>query len=289
MGERRRCHKTLVAGRRGVIPIRLLTISKDDIEGFEQFFDEVRNADISEVSPEVIKGERKVSVGEEFIENYDAVFTQIPSQNSVFGRVLLETIEEKEIPVDNYSTAYFTTAKKNYLYYVLSKRGIPSPRTVSIASEKAGRNIGQHLDFPVIGRRLEELKETEKRKLESEEEIESFTEGTEYEEDILLFQEFSDETKYRCLVIDDEIISLREGSEDWKFTGEKLKYSNISDTQKEIIQQACSSIGLRIAEILIRGEEIYDINPNPDLELYSEKAGKNIFSEVADLLKRDLE
>lgn len=246
-------------------------------------------ADVSEVSPEVIKGERKVSVGDEFVEEYDAVYTQIPPENSVFGRVLLETIEEKEIPVDNYSTAYFTTAKKNYLYYVLSKRGIPCPKTISVASEKAARNIGHHLDLPVIGRRLEELKETEKRKLESEDEIESFSEGTEYEEDVLLFQEFNDETKYRCLVIDGEIISLRESSEDWKFTGENLKYSNISDTQKEIIENACNSIGLRIAEILIRGEEIYDINPNPDLELYSEKAGKNIFSEVTDLLKGGVE
>ncbi|MFT4893092.1 MAG: glutathione synthase/RimK-type ligase-like ATP-grasp enzyme [Candidatus Nanohaloarchaea archaeon] len=269
-----------------MIPIRLLTISKDKVEGFEDFFDEVTEADISEVSPEVIKGERKVSVGEEFVEEYDAVYTQIPPQNSVFGRVLLETIEEKEIPVDNYSTAYFTAAKKNYLYYVLSKRDINCPKTVSVASEKAVRNIDQHLDFPVLGRRLEELKETEKRKLESGDEIKSFSEGTEYEEDVLLFQELNEDTKYRCLVIDGEIISLREGSEDWKFNAENLKYSNISDTQKDIIKQAYSSIGLGVVEILIRGEEIYDINPNPDLELYSEKAGKNIFSEVADLLKR---
>lgn len=271
-----------------MINIRLLTISTKEIEEFDEFFDEVKKADVSEVSPEVIKGERKVSIGEEFVEEYDAVFTSLPPQNAVFGRVLLETIEEKEIPVNNYSTAYFTSAKKNYLYYVLSKRGIPCPETVSVASEKAARNIGDHLDFPVVGRRLEELKETEKRKLESEDEVQSFSEGTEYEEDVILFQELNPETKYRCLVIQDEIISLKEPSNSWKFKAENLKYSNISDTQTEIIENACRSIGLKVAEILIRGEEIYDINPNPDLDMYSEKAGKNIHSEVSELLKNEV-
>lgn len=226
-----------------------------------------------------------MSVGENNVENFDAVFTKIPSKNSVFGRVLLETIEEKEIPVDNYSTAYFCTAKKNYLYYVLKKRNIPSPKTVSVGSEKASRNITDHLELPVIGRRLEELEETEKRLLESEEEIQSFADGTEYEEDIILFQEHDEATKFRCLVIDDEIISLRESTDGWKFKGEKLEYSNISDEQEKIISKACDSIGLNLAEFLIKGNQIYDINPNPELELYSEKAGKNVFSEVAEMLK----
>jgi glutathione synthase/RimK-type ligase-like ATP-grasp enzyme len=237
----------------------------------------------------VIKGERKVSVQEEQIEDYDAVFTEIPPKNAVFGRVFLETIEEKGIPTDNPSTAYFTAAKKNYLYYVMHKRSIPAPNTVSVAAEKAVRDVENRVELPLVARRIEELEETEKRKLETSEEIQSFSEGVEYEEDILLFHELNEGEKYRCLVINNEIISLREGSDGWKFTGENLKYSNLSDKQKTLVQKTCDSIGLTIAEILIRGEEIYDINPNPNLELYSEKAGKNIFSEVAEALKGDIE
>lgn len=276
-------------GRRktGSDTIRLLTVSKKDIEGFEEFFEKVTSVTVSEVSPEVIKGERKVSIGERSIDDFDAVFTEIPPKNAIFGRVMLETIEEKDIPVDNYSTAYFTAAKKNYLYYTLHKRKIPAPNTVSVASEKAVRDIENRIEFPVVARKIEELEEIERRKLETGEEIESFSEGVEYEEDTLLFHELNDGEKYRCLAIKDEIISLRESSEGWKFTGKNLKYSNISDRQKELVKKTCDSIGLRIAEILIRGNEIYDINPNPDLDLYSKKAGKNIFSEVADLLKSD--
>lgn len=247
----------------------------------------MKSVDVARVSPQVVNGETRLRIDDEPVESFDAVFTRIPAKNAVFGRVLLETIEEKEIPVDNYSTAYFTAAKKNYLYYVLSKRGIESPGTVSVATEKAVRNIGDHLEFPMIGRRLEDLEETEKRKIESAEEIESFSDGIEYEEDVLLFQEFNEGDKYRCLVIDGEIISLREDSEDWKFAGKNLKYSNISDTQEELVRETCKSIGLKITEVLLRGEEVYDINPNPDLELYSEKAGKNAFSAVAKALKED--
>lgn len=249
----------------------------------------MKNVNVTEVSPEVIDGESRVSVGDEFVEEFDAVFTQIPVKNAVFGRVLLETIEEKGIPVDNYSTAYFSAAKKNYLYYVLHQRGIPAPETISVATEKAARDVEKYLDLPIIGRKLEELEEIEKRKLENSEEVTSFSEGIEYEEDVLLFQEHNPGSKYRCLVIGDEIISLSEDSEVWKFTGDNLKYSNISDTQEDIVENVCNSLGANIVEVLIRGEQVYDINPNPDLNLYSQKAGKDIFSAVADQLKGDIE
>lgn len=208
-------------------------------------------------------------------------------KNASFGRVLLETIEEKGIAVNNPSTAYFTASKKNYLYYVLKERGIPSPDTVSLAAEKAARNIQNYLELPMIGRRLENLEITEEQKLEDREEIEGFYEGVDYAEDVLLFQEFSEEDMYRCLVIGDDIISLREDSDDWKFTGDNLKYSNLSDSQKERVKKAKNALGTRVAEIMLRGEKVYDIKPNPDLDLYADNAGKNVFSEIAEELKED--
>jgi glutathione synthase/RimK-type ligase-like ATP-grasp enzyme len=228
-----------------------------------------------------------VKAGDSFIEKYDAVFAEIPVKNAAFGRVLLETIEEKGIEVNNPSTAYFTASKKNYLYYTLKERDIPSPDTVSLAAEKAARDLQKHLKLPMIAKRLENLDVTEEQKLESVEEIEGFYDGTDYEEDVLLFQEFSDADMYRCLVIGDDIISLREDSDDWRFRGEKLKYSNLSDDQRAIVKKAQNSLGMKIAEIFLRGDEVYDIKPNPDLDLYSENAGKDIFSEIAGELKEE--
>ncbi|PSG99624.1 MAG: hypothetical protein BRC28_03725 [Nanohaloarchaea archaeon SW_4_43_9] len=260
-----------------MIAIRLLTISHEEIAGFDNFFDQVKDIDVARVSPQVVDGKARLRIEDEPIENFDAVFTHIPAKNAVFGRVLLETIEEKEIPVDNYSTAYFTAAKKNYLYYILNKRGIESPATISVAAEKAVRNIDKHLEFPIIGRKLEDLEETEKN----------------FYQTLIAPIKFSalelKKTRYwyRCLFIEGEVISLKEGSKGWDFTGKNLKYSNLDNSQKELVRETCESIGLKITEVLIRGNKIYDINPNPDLELYSEKAGKNAFSAVAKTLKED--
>lgn len=264
-----------------------MVISERYGEDFEPFFDEVDTVEVAEASPEVIDGENRVKAGDALVEEYDAVFAEIPVKNASFGRVLLETIEEKGIQVNNPSTAYFTASKKNYLYYVLKERGIPAPDTIALAAEKAARDIEKYLDLPVIARRLENLETTEEQKLESSEEIQGFYDGTDYAEDVLLFQEFSDEDMYRCLVIGDDIISLREDSDKWKFTGENLKYSNLSDDQIERVRKAKNALGTRVAEICLRGKKVYDINPNPDLDLYSDNAGKNIFSAVAEELKRE--
>jgi len=143
------------------------------------------------------------------------------------------------------------------------------------------------LETPVIARNLEELEETEIKKLETEKEIYGFAEGSEYEEDVLIFQEYNDEDKYKCLIIGEQVISLKDSSEDWKIDEDNLKYSNLSDTQKEIVKQTARKIGTSFAEIHLRGEKVYDINPNPDIDLFEQNAGKNVYEAVADILKEE--
>ena len=196
-------------------------------------------------------------------------------------------IEEKNVNVTHASTSFFIAAKKNYLYYVLHERDIPAPKTAVIATEKASRNIEDQIEGPVIARKLEELEETERKKLDTAEEIHGFAEGSEYEEDILLFHEYSDEEKHRCLVIGDQVISLKDSSEGWRIDEDSLKYSNLSDTQQEVVANTIKEIGISFAEICLRGQKIYDINPTPNLELYEQNAGKNVYEAVAELLKED--
>jgi hypothetical protein len=82
---------------------------------------------------------------------------------------------------------------------------------------------------------------------------------------------------------------VKEGSEDWDFTRDNLKYSNISDTQKEIVRKTVNKIGTDIAEILLVGENVYDVNPNPDLEMYQDVSGKSSFEAVAETIKEQVE
>lgn len=275
-----------------MIKIKLLKITDNEHEEFDEFFDETRQIALDQVAPEVVEGEGNVMVGDHPITDYDAVFAEIPEKNAVFGRVLLEMIQDQNVAVNYPSTAFFIMAKKNYLYYVLHEKNIPAPKTVSVATEKAARNIQNYLKGPLIARRLEDLEEVEAKKLDTVEEIQGFAEGSEYEEDILLFHEFNKVNKgdkYRCLVVGDRIISVKDDSEGWKFSKDNLNYSNISDTQEEIVRDAAKKIGTTYAEILLRGEEVFDINPNPDLSMYTSVAGKNAHESVSDVMKEEIE
>lgn len=270
-----------------MITIKLLKITDREHEELDEFFEETDRIELDQVAPQVVAGETNVKVGEKYIEEYDACFVEIPPKNAVFGRVMLEMIEEKNVNANQFSTAFYIMAKKNYLYYILHDENIPAPKTAAIATEKAARNIEKELDTPVIARKLEELEETERKKLETEEEIYGFAEGSEYEEDVLLFQEYNDDDKYKCLVIGEQVISLKDSSEGWKIDEDNLKYSNLSDTQKEIVKQTARKIGISFAEIHLRGEQVYDLNPNPNIELFEQTAGRNVYEAVAEILKEE--
>lgn len=266
---------------------RLLKITDRDYNRFEEIFEEIKEVEIESVAPEVIDGEQNVKVDGESVENFDYAYIEISPKNAVFGRVAFEMISEKGVKTNHTATGFFIASKKNYLYHVLHEKNIPAPKTASIASEKASRNIERELRGPLIARRLEELEESESKKLDTVEQIGEFAQGSEYEEDILLFHEYNSGGKYRCLIAGNQIISLKDGSEGWKFDEENLTYSNISDRQQEIVKNASKALGTPVIEVILRGEEVFDLNPNPDLKLYTEVSGKNAFEAVADTLKEE--
>ena len=268
--------------------MELLAITDSD-EELEQHFEEVTVASLEEVAPQIKDGKQDVKISGELVDKYDAVFTNIPAKNAVFGRVLLEMIEERGINTDISSTAFFTASKKNYLYYVLQQKNINSPKTIAIASEKATRGIEKHIKGPVIARRFENLEEVETKKLGTVESMHGFAEGVEYEDQFILFHEFSSDDKHRCLKIGDKIISLSEGSESWKFNGENLKYSNISKDREELVRKAANALGAEVVEVELRGNEVFDVNPNPDFSVYEDKSGQDLYGKMVEVLESDTE
>lgn len=220
---------------------------------------------------------------------FDAIFAEIPEKNAVFGRVLLEMVEEKGINVNYPSTAFFIMSKKNYLYHVLHEKKIKAPKTVSVASKKAGRNLSKHLDFPAVARRLKEMEETEKTLVEDEEAARKFLEGVNYPEEVILFQELSEGEKYRCLYTGGDVISLEDRSEGPWLSEDSLQYSSLPTGLEEIVENAAQGIGTPVAEVLLRGGEVIDVKPNPDLQMYTEISGKNAHEAVAEVLKGEQE
>ncbi|MFB6199252.1 MAG: RimK family alpha-L-glutamate ligase [Candidatus Nanohaloarchaea archaeon] len=266
--------------------MKLLYLGTEDrSEPFEEHFEEISFHKVSHTTPEVLDGETRVSLPEETVKKFDAAFVDIPKTNAVFGRVLLELLEEENLGLNQSSTAFFTAAKKNYLSYILKQKNIPSPDTAVIATEKASRNIEKQLSGPLIAKRYEELQESEKKRLDTVEEIQGFAEGSEYEEDILIFQEFDSGKKIKCLVLNDRVVSLQDNSEEWNFKKDSLQYTNISEDKKKIALDAANALGAPIVEITLRGEKVFDMEPFPDLELYQELSGKTVYQKVAEILK----
>lgn len=269
--------------------MKLLKLSDKDLSEFDRFFEETQQAAIEKAAPQVVDEEEHVRINGDSVESFDAVFAEIPEKNAVFGRVLLELIEEKDINLNYPSTAFFIMAKKNYLYSVLHEKDIPAPKTVAISSRKSARNIYEHLKGPLIARKFENMEETERSKLDEVQDIEEFAEGSEHPENVLLFHEMPSGDKYKCLYAGGTVISLLDSTDSWKVKDEKLKYSSISSDQEETVRKTARNLGTPVAEVILRGEKVADVNPNPDLEQYTEISGKDAYQAVSEALKSDNE
>lgn len=265
--------------------MRLLKITDEEHEELDEYFEEVETAKIEEIAPEVRESKPDVKIDGEPIERFDAVFANIPPTNAIFGRVLLEMIEEKAIRLNYPSTAFFIMSKKNYLYHVLHEKDIPAPKTAVIADEKAVRNMENHLKGPLVARKFDGLVETESTKIDTVDEIHEFADGVDYGDNIIVFNELRKGDKYRCLVADDTIISLEDSSDGWRVKEENLNYSSLSSDLKETVRRAAKVIGTNTAEVVLRDGKVVDANPNPDLEMYTKISGKDAYNAVAEALK----
>lgn len=267
--------------------MRLLKITDREIPELDRYFDEVEEASIDRIAPEVRDNKADVKFDGSSVERFDAVYADIPQKNAIFGRVLLEIIEEKGLRTNYPSTGFFIMSKKNYLYHVLHEKNVPSVKTAVIASEKASRNIENELKGPLIARRFDEDLENERTKLDTVEEIKEFAEGIDRGNKYVVFHEFKKGDKYRCLISGDSCISLIDNSDGWNFSDDNLQYHSISQDQKDVAIKAAEAIGTPVAEVLLRDGKVEDVNPNPDLGMYQDISGKNAYKDVADAIKGD--
>ncbi|WEL19875.1 hypothetical protein [Candidatus Nanohalococcus occultus] len=251
-------------------------------EKLDEHFEEVSAVETEEFSPEVIDGEADVRVNSG-IEDCESAFLKLPERNPIFGRVLLEILEEKGITTNYPSIGFYITAKKNYLYYVLEQKDISIPETVIAASENSAKNVTRYLELPIIAKRYEENQLEESARLEDEQEAKEFAEGTDYGEDILIFQEETGDEKYKVFYANGNLISLKDKTEGWRVSDEKLQYSNLSNELEELVETTMKSIGTEYGEVILKGGKVIDVKPNPDPEVYADKSGKDAFKYIKEI------
>lgn len=256
-----------------------------EYEELDEKFEDTEEIELEMLAPEVRGGSPDLQARGD-LSGFDAAFLQLPVGNPVYGRVVLEMLEEEGVTTINPSLAFYVMAKKNYLQFILQNRGIPSPDTVVAASENAAKNATRHLEKPLVAKRYRENEVTESKIIESEgESVEEFAEGTEYGSELVLFQQKVEGEKYRAFYASGNKIPLKDPSESWEFSREKLQYSSMPSDVSEKVDRVMESIGARYGEVVLRGKKVVDLRPNPDPELYQRKSGKSAFGYIREVFE----
>lgn len=263
----------------------LLLSEKIDKEDFENYFEEIDQRSLADV---MIKARKKseILIDGEPIESWDALYLEPHPKAFNFSRVFLEIINQKEIKTNIDSSSLFILSKKPYLFNVLTEKQVPKPTTSSISTERGLTEIEDDLDFPVIVKKYEKMEKKEVKIIETFEELKSFSENSEHGENYFIIQEYEEKEVFEVLYIDGQKISLKTEGNPWKSESEiKRKYHSLSDKQKEVVEKAAKALGSKICSLRLNGEEVTDMNPDPQLTLFKEKSGKSVHSRIANLLK----
>lgn len=254
---------------------------------FSNYFEEVDKKSLADVLIDTEKGDN-VLVDGESIESWDAVYIDPEPKAFNYLRVLIEGLGQKDISCNLDPSSIFILAKKPYLFSVLAERDISIPDQVAISTEKGLTELEKDVDFPVVAKKYSNFELGEAKIFDQFDNLKSFTEISEHGKDFIMIQEYSDEDLFDVLYINGNLISLKLEESPWEASESSSvakKYHSISTDQKKTVEEAVSSLGTRLCQIRMKGNEIVDIDSSPDLEVFKEKSGKNIYGRISDMLK----
>lgn len=268
----------------------LLILASDfdtEKQRFEEYFDEVELKSLADVLIDVgTEMESEILVDGEDINEWDAVYIDPEPKAFYYTRVLMEIIGDREINCNLDTSSVFILSKKPYLFNVLADRGVKIPKQVAISTEKGLTEIERDIDFPVLAKKYSDLQLSETQIFEEFEDLKSFAELAEHGEDFVMIQEYEDERDvYDILYIDGKVISLKLSGSPWEEGEISRSYYTLSDDLKQTVEEATDSIGTRICRLRVHGDRIVDMDNQPELEMFKQKSGKNVYGRIADVLK----
>lgn len=269
----------------------LLILASDfeaSAERLSKYFDEVDNYSLADV---LIDTEGEILVDGENVETWDSIFIDPEPKAFNYLRVLVETIDQKDVSCNLDPSSIFVQGKKPFLFSVLSERGVSIPDQVAISTEKGLTEIERELEFPVVAKKYSNFELAESKVFNQFDNLKAFSELSEHGKDFIMIQEYSEEDVFDILYIDGEMISLKLEASPWE-TGETAsvgkKYHSISKDQRDAVEKAVKSLGTRISRVRLCGDKVVDMDSRPDLVEFKEKSGKNVYGRVADALKEEL-
>lgn len=270
--------------------MKLLILANDfDVptQRFESFFDEVEKKSLTDL---MIDTDGSVLVNGEGIESWDAVYIDPEPKAFNYLRVLLESIDQKDVTSNLDPSSIFLQGKKPYLFSVLAERGINIPDQVAISTEKGLTELEKDIDFPVVAKKYSSFELSESKVFDEFDELKSFSELSEHGKDFIMIQEYSGDDVFDILYIDGNMISLKLEEDPWTaIEGETTgkQYHSISTDQKKTVSNAVNALGTKICFVRLCGDKVVDIRNRADLEEFKSKSGKNIYGRIADALEDD--
>lgn len=267
---------------------KLLILTNE--ESMEELESEFEDVDVASLADALItaNSSSEIMIEGRDIEEYDAVYLDPSNKAFSYIRVLLDVLQEKDIPSNLNYSSHFIVAKKPYLYNALSEKGVDIRDTVCVSTHKGLTEIEKDIEAPALAKRYEgvELKDT--TVLEDLEEAHDFMENVEHGKHFVTLQEYEEDELYDILYIDGELISLKLESEPWETEGEpKRSYHNVTQEQKEVARGAAEALGADVCRIVLSGEKVIDMYSDHDLEMFQEISGKNILGKMASYLRGD--
>lgn len=284
----------------------LLILANDPgqlVEGFEPAVDEVTGASLADAAIRVgdetrrsetrsskhrsTDGARLTIDGVE-AKQFDAVFLKPEPKAAIYGRVLLELLQERHIPCNVDASSFFIMTKKHYLLEVLEEHGVPLPPTVALSTEKGLTKAEEELDFPLMAKMYDGFQRVDITKIEDVGELKTFAEHAEHGKNVVIAQEFLEGDVYDALYMDGDIVSTEvEGG--WKTDTENRSYTyhSLSSDQQDVVQRAAEAIGTALCRVKLVDQTVIQMESDLRLPQFREVSGKDVYGHIADVLVGD--
>lgn len=260
---------------------------EDETENFRKHFEEVEKKSLADTSmfsgkdPEIYVEDEKI--GEDHI-----LYVNPRPEALNFTRVLMENLTETQASSNLDSSSIFILLKKPYMIKVLEEKNVETPAQASIVTKRGLTGLKKDLEPPFVLKKYSNLELDYTQRIENLDDVNGL-EDLNQEEDFVVIQEIPEGEFFEVLYIDGEKISLKLDNDIWEDEENSYMYHSLSDTQKEVVDDAAKALGTRIFRLILKGDKVMDMDIRPDLSKFEKHSGKNVYGRIAEALKGEEE
>jgi glutathione synthase/RimK-type ligase-like ATP-grasp enzyme len=258
---------------------------EDETEKFRKHFEEIEKKSLADTS--IYSGKTpEIFIEDEKITSEHILYINPRPEAFNYTRVLTEAMTQTQTSSNLNPSSMFILMKKPYMIKVLTEKDVPSPTQASIATKRGITGLENDIEPPFILKKYSGFELDYIERFESFDDI-SGLDDLNQEKEFVVIQEIPEGDFYDVLYIDGEKISLKLEEDIWSDEDLSRHYHSLSDSQKQIVEDASKAVGTDICRIRLKGEKVMDMDVRPELEMFEKQSGKNVYGRIADALKEE--